>query len=142
VPRGALAGGLAALLAYAGPPGTDFAEHAFQQWLFAAHGFSLWNNLWYAGRYSFVTYSLLYYRLAALVGIRALAVLCAPVGVLAFDALVIGRRGGSPRWGSLGMAVVLPGFVLTAAFPFLLGFALALVALVAATRGRVRWFAG
>ncbi len=37
------------------------------------------------------------------------------------------------RWS---MGVVLPGFVLTAAFPFLLGLALALLALVAATRRR------
>jgi hypothetical protein len=68
-----LAAGLATALLYGGPPGTDFAEHAFQEWLYATHGFSLWNNLWYSGRYSFVTYSLLYYPLAALVGIRLLA---------------------------------------------------------------------
>jgi hypothetical protein len=132
----ALAAALAAVLVYIGPPGTDFAEHAFQAWLYTAHGFSLWSNLWYAGRYSFVTYSLLYYPLASLVGIRALAVVCVGVGALAFDELVVGRWGEAARGASLGMGVVLPAFVLTAAFPFLLGFALALLALVAATRRR------
>ena len=42
--------------------------------MFLRHGFILWDNFWYAGRYSFVTYSLLYYPLAAAFGIRALAV--------------------------------------------------------------------
>ena len=46
----------------------------YQRAVFLDHGFALWNNLWYAGRYSFVTYSLLYYPLAAAVGIRPLAV--------------------------------------------------------------------
>ena len=39
------------------------------------HGFTLWDNFWYAGRYAFVGYSVLYYPLAALLGIRLLAVL-------------------------------------------------------------------
>lgn len=133
----ALAIVLTAVLVYAGPPGTDFAEHAFQDWLYGAHGLSLWNNLWYSGRYSFVTYSVLYYPLASLVGIRALAVACAAVGVLAFDMLAVQRWGERARPASRGMAVVLPLFVLTGAFPFLLGLVLGLLALVAAT-GR-RW---
>src|SRR6266545_4043549 len=65
---------LASLLAWLGPPGADLAAHAYQRTLFLDHGFALWNNFWYAGRYSFVTYSLLYYPLAALLGIRLLAV--------------------------------------------------------------------
>jgi hypothetical protein len=63
------AGTLAALLVWLGPPGSDLAAHAYQRALFLQHGFSLWNNFWYAGRYSFVTYSVLYYPLAALFGI-------------------------------------------------------------------------
>ena len=71
----AVAGTIAALLAWLGPPGTDFAAHAYQRTLFLEHGFTFWNNFWYAGRYSFVTYSVLYYPLAALVGIGLLSVL-------------------------------------------------------------------
>ena len=132
---------LAAVLVYVGPPGTDFAEHAFQERLYAAHGLSPWNNLWYSGRYSFVTYSLLYYPLAGLVGIRALAVACAAVGVLAFDVLAVRRWGEPARRASLGMTLVLPSFVLTGAFPFLLGLVLGLLALVAATSRRWPAFA-
>src|SRR6478672_7708116 len=70
----AAAASVAAALAWLGPPGTDFAAHAYQRTLFLEHGFTLWNNYWYAGRYSFVTYSVFYYPLAALLGIRLLAV--------------------------------------------------------------------
>ena len=70
----ALAGSLAALIAWAGPPGTDFPAHVFQLHVYLQHGFALWTNYWYAGRYTFVGYSLIYYPLAALVGIRLLAV--------------------------------------------------------------------
>jgi hypothetical protein len=44
--------------------------HVFQLHLYLQHGFALWTNYWYAGRYTFVGYSLVYYPLAALVGIR------------------------------------------------------------------------
>src|SRR5437764_333233 len=66
---------LAALLVWLGPPGTDLAAHVYQRTLFLEHGFVLWNNFWYSGRYSFVTYSVLYYPLAAVLGIKLLAVL-------------------------------------------------------------------
>ena len=49
---------LTALIVWLAPPGTDFAAHAYQRSLFARHGFGIWDNGWYAGRYEFVTYSL------------------------------------------------------------------------------------
>jgi hypothetical protein len=136
-----LAALLAALLLYLGPPGTDFAAHAYQEALYAAHGFSLWNNLWYSGRYSFVTYSVLYYPVAKVVGIRVLAVVCAVVGVAAFRSLTNRRWGPAARWSNRSMAIVLPCFVLTAAFPFLLGATVGLLALIALDARRWRTFA-
>lgn len=132
-----LAATIAALLLGLGPSGTDTAAHVFQVQLYAAHGFSLWNNLWYSGRYSFVTYSLIYYPVAGVVGIRLLAALCVVVAVIAFDAIVRTRWGDQGRWASRSMAIVLPAIVLTGAFPFLLGLSLGAVALLAA--GRRRW---
>ena len=70
------------------------AAHAYQRALFLEHGFSLWNNYWYAGHYSFITYSLLYYPLAAVLGIRPLAVLTVTMGALLF-AVVTWREWGS-----------------------------------------------
>ena len=129
------AAGLAALLAWLGPPGTDLAAHAYQRNLFVQEGFELWNNFWYAGRYSFVTYSVLYYPLAAFFGIKLLAVATIATAALAF-AVVLGREWGpTARWSSRTFAVVWAGIVLSAAFPFALGAALALLALWALQAG-------
>jgi hypothetical protein len=134
----ALAAASASLLVWLGPPGADLAEHAYQRTLFLQHGFTLWNNFWYAGRYSFVTYSVLYYPVAALLGIRLLAVATVATAALAF-AIVVGRQWGpAVRWSSRTFAVVWAGIVLSAAFPFALGAALALLA-IWALQARRHW---
>jgi hypothetical protein len=125
----AAAGTLAALLVWLAPPGADLAAHAYQRTLFLDHGFALWNNFWYAGRYSFVTYSVLYYPLAALLGIRLLAVATVSTAALAFAVVVWREWGPSTRWSSRTFAVVWAGIVFSAAFPFALGAALALLAI-------------
>jgi hypothetical protein len=132
---------LSALLVWLGPPGGDFAAHAYQRALFIQHGFELWNNFWYAGRYSFVTYSLLYYPLAAVVGIRLLAVLTVAIATLAFTIVVLRQWGSSARWSSRTFAIVWAGIVLRATFPFALGAALALVAILVLQRRRLWLFA-
>jgi len=124
-----VAASFAALLAWAGPPGTDLAAHIYQRAVFLDHGFTFWNNFWYAGRYSFVTYSLIYYPLAAALGIRLLAVATVATATLAFVVLVWREWGPQARWSSRTFAVVWAGIVLSAAFPFALGAALALLAL-------------
>ena len=136
------AGAVAALLAWLGPPGTDLAAHVYQRTVYLHDGFTLWNNFWYAGRYSFVNYSLIYYPLAALLGIKLLAVATIALAALAFAAVVWHEWGPPTRWSSRTFAVVWAGIVVVAAFPFALGFALALLALWALqVRGRWR-FAG
>jgi hypothetical protein len=134
----AAAGALAALLVWLGPPGSDLAAHAYQRTLFLQHGFTLWNNFWYAGRYSFVTYSLLYYPLAAVLGIRLLAVATVATAAYAFAAVLWREWGPATRWSSRTFAVVWAGIVLSAAFPFALGIALALLSLWA-LQARAHW---
>lgn len=114
------------------------AAHAYQRALFLEHGFSLWNNYWYAGRYSFVTYSLLYYPLAAVVGIRLLAVVTVATAALAFAIVTWREWGPATRWSSRTFAVVWGGIVLAAAFPFALGAAFALLSLEA-LQARAQW---
>src|ERR671934_1262266 len=122
------AASLTAILLWAGPPGNDLAAHLYQRTLFLRHGFVLWNNFWYAGRYSFVTYSPLYYPLSAVLGIRVLALASIATAAAAF-AIVVGRQWGpAARWSGRTFAVVWAGTVLSAAFPFALGAALALLA--------------
>ncbi len=127
---------LAALLFWLGPPGNDLAAHVYQRTVFLQDGFQLWNNFWYGGRYSFVTYSVLYYPLAGLLGIKPLAVASIATAALAF-AVVVGRQWGPlARWSSRTFAVVWAGLVISAAFPFALGFALGLLALWALQAGK------
>src|SRR5436189_1776141 len=129
---------IAAILAWLGPPGSDLAAHAYQRTLFLEHGFTLWNNYWYAGRYSFVSYSVLYYPLAALLGIRLLAMATIALAALAFAVVLWREWGPTARWSSRTFAVVWAGIVLSAAFPFALGMALALLAIWALQAG-ARW---
>src|SRR5207249_11107024 len=101
----ATAASLAAVLLWAGPPGNDLAAHLYQRTLFIRHGFVLWNNFWYAGRYSFVTYSLLYYPLSALVGIKVLGLVSITAAALAFAVVVGLEWGAAARWSSRTFAV-------------------------------------
>ena len=133
-----LAATLGALLVWLGPPGTDFAAHVYQRTLFLRHGFVLWDDFWYAGRYSFVDYSLLYYPLAALLGIRVLAVATVSIAALGFAVIAAREWGPLARWSSRSFAVVWAGFVVSGACPFALGVALALLALWALQAGH-RW---
>jgi len=109
------AASLAALLLWLGPPGNDLAAHVYQRTVFLHHGFQLWNNFWYGGRYSFVTYSVLYYPLAAVFGIRALAVLSIGIAALAFAIVVCRQYGPLARWSSRTFAVVWSLLVISAA---------------------------
>ena len=86
---GVAAAPLTAPLLWLGPAGSDLAAHVYQRLFFIEHGFVLWNNFWYAGSYSFVSYSLLYYPLAALLGIQVLALASVSTAALAFARLVI-----------------------------------------------------
>jgi hypothetical protein len=126
-----LAGSLAAIFAWLGPPGNDLAAHVYLRWEFLQHGLVFWNNLWYSGRYSYITYSPLYYPLAGLVGIRLLAVITIAAAALAFSLLVTRQWGASARWASRSFAVLWAGIVFSGAFPFVLGAALGLFALLA-----------
>lgn len=137
----ALAGAGAAAVAWLGPPGADLAAHVYQRALFLQHGFELWNNYWYAGRYSFVTYSLIYYPVAAVVGIKALAVATAALAAGAFSSLVEDEWPTAGPWPARAFSAVAAASVVTGAFPYALGLACALLALRALRPLRVPTFA-
>jgi hypothetical protein len=137
----ALAASLASAFAWLGPPGTDLAAHVYQLDVFVRHGFELWTNYWYAGRYTFVGYSLIYYPLAAVAGIKLLAVLSAATATAAFTLTVRETWGEQTKWATRLFALVTAASVLTAAFPYGLGLAFTLLALHALGRGRIVWFA-
>jgi hypothetical protein len=128
-------------LLWLGPPGTDLAAHVYQRHLYLTHGFALWNNFWYAGRYSFVGYSLLYYPLAALLGIKLLGVLSVGAAAGAFTAVADREWGDAARRPAQVFAIVAALSVLSAAFPYMLGLAFALAALAVLQARRLGLFA-
>jgi hypothetical protein len=136
-----LAASLAAVLLWAAPPGIDWAAHTYQRTFLIQHGFAVWNNFWYAGRSSFVTYSLIYYPLAALLGIRVLALVSIATASLAFSMIVLREWGPVSRLSSRSFAVLWAGLVLSAAFPFALAVSFALLAIWALREGRRGRFA-
>jgi hypothetical protein len=135
-----LAATAAALLVWLAPPGGDLAAHEYQRSLFLVHGFTLWDNFWYAGRYAFVGYSVLYYPLAAVLGIRLLGAFTVALAAGAFALLLEREWGRAARWASRSFALIWPGVVLAGEFPLALGVALALFCLLALQSGR-RWTA-
>jgi hypothetical protein len=122
---GTLAGAIGAALLWLGPPGADTAAHVYQLHLFRTEGFVTWDNYWYSGRHVFITYSWLYYPLAALVGIKLLAALSLAVATAAFARLVEWRPA------TVTFALVWGLYALSGAYPFMLGVAFALCALLA-----------
>ena len=136
-----VAASLASILVWQGPPGVDLAAHVYQRSFLIQHGFVLWNNFWYAGRYTFVTYSVLYYPLAAVLGIKVLAVATIAAAALAFTLVALRQWGDSARLSSRTFAVLWAGIVLSAAFPFALAAAFGLLSLWALQSGRRGRFA-
>jgi hypothetical protein len=132
----ALACAVATVLAVVGPPGVDSAAHRYQTYLFSSEGWRFWNNYWYAGRYELVNYSLLYYPLAARLGVLAVAVLSVAAGAGLFTALVVRQWGRAAVWPARLFAVSSAALLVAGQYPFALGAALALAALVCAQRSR------
>ena len=137
----AVAATLAAFLLWATPPGIDWAAHAYQRTFLLQHGFELWNNFWYAGRYSFVTYSLIYYPLAALLGIKVLALASIASAAMVFSIVLYREWGSDSRVSSRSFAVLWVGIIGAAAFPFALAVSFALLSIWALQEGRRGRFA-
>ena len=132
-----LAAGVTLLLGLLMVPGIDAPAHLFQTWLYRHGGFDVWNNYWYAGRYEFVNYSMLYYPLAAHLGQLGVLVPCS--AVLGGSFAVVCRRewGDAARGPSITFAVTAPFIMMIGGtYPFLAGIAASLAALLLLQRGR------
>jgi hypothetical protein len=133
----ALAAALAAALYWLGPPGVDEPAHVYSVWWYRGHGFAWWSNDWYSGRYAWVTYSILFDPIAALVGIGPLTVAAAAILAGAAAAACAERYGVWIATGPCLLLAVTVTFntVVSGAYPFLSGAAGAALALLAAERG-------
>jgi hypothetical protein len=136
---GLIAGLLTLTVMLFGPPGGDDAAHLYLTQAWRDHGWQLWDNFWYSGRYAQVNYSLLFYPLAALIGL-AVAVALAVAGAAAAFAALVRRRWPAVATGpAVAFALLLPLGAVAGTYPFLLGLALALGALAALAYGRTGW---
>jgi hypothetical protein len=120
------------------PPTSDMAAHSYRAWLFDHEGFAVWNAQWYGGHYV-PGYSLLFPPLAGALGafgavVAAGLAACVALWTLARD---VSRSTWAP-WLAVsgGLTNLLIG-----RGPFVLGVALAALALLLWARGRRNWAA-
>jgi hypothetical protein len=130
-----VAGALALTAAVAGWRGGDVPAYIYRIGLFHRDGLTLWDSQWYGGHWT-LSYSTIFAPVAGLLGIQVTQVLSAAGAAWAFDRLAIGHFGTIAKVGSLLFAVGTLAQVAIGQLPFLLGEALALGALWAATRRR------
>lgn len=126
-----VAGAVALILIAVAPRGEDAAAHLYQTQIWREHGWRFWDNNWYAGRYSQINYSLLYYPLAAVLGTWTVVVSSVAASAAAFSRLVRDRWPNEATWPSISFTLLAPLPVLTGTYPFILGLALALATLAA-----------
>jgi hypothetical protein len=125
----ALAGALALGVVLAGPAGPDAPAHLYEIAAYRARGFHVWDNLWYGGRYAEVGYSLIFAPAAAALGLAALMTASAAAAAGAFADLAR-RRWGRRSWpAAAAFAVLAPGSIVSAQWPFMLGTGFGMAAL-------------
>ena len=133
------AAGVAAALALAlllfGPSGRDAAAHLYMVHAWRDHGWQLWDNFWYSGRYAQVNYSLLFYPLAVLLRPSTVVVGATAAAAGCFAALLRHRWPALALGPALAFALLVPLAVASGAYPFLLGFAAALATVFALDAG-------
>jgi hypothetical protein len=131
-----VAGLVGLVIGLAGLGGVDDAAHRYQTGVFSVDGWTAWDNYWYAGRYGVVNYSMLFYPLAAVLGVVTVAVLAVTASSGLFAVIVMHQWGRPARWSALLFAISAPGLLAAGQYPFALGTAFSLLALLAAQRGR------
>ena len=130
-----LAGVLAVLWLVLYPHTPDLAAQVYRVGLFEKLGFIVWDERWYAGHH-IPGYSLLFPPLGDLLGLRALAALCAVCSTILFGALTEADFGTGARWGTLAFAVAAVGDIWLGRLSFALGVTIALAAGLSLRRGQ------
>ncbi|MDP9074127.1 MAG: hypothetical protein M3N98_08125, partial [Actinomycetota bacterium] len=97
--------------------------------------FTPWDAEWFGGHYT-LGYSVLFAPLASMVGVGVLAIACATVSAWAFARLIRGHFGRHSWLGPVWFAVGMAAPVAIGQMAYLLGAALALVALLALSAKR------
>ncbi len=136
VPRtSALAAACSLVWLLVDPRTPDLAGALYRVELFKRFGFAIWDEHWYAG-HLLPGYSLLFTPLAALVGLRALAVISAVASAALFERLVLRAYGSRARWGAAWFSLAAVADIWIGRLAFALGVTLALGAVLALANAR------
>jgi hypothetical protein len=130
-----LAGVAATLLVLIGPAGGDVPAHLYRT-LLVRENVYLWDNLWFAGQYPLVSYSLLYYPVAAVTGNLALVIGSVIASAVLFERICSREWGEAAVWPSRAFAVLAAGPLFTGTYSYAAGFATLLATLAALQSGR------
>jgi hypothetical protein len=117
------------------PSPADLAAQAFRADLFSAHGYLIWNDLWYSG-HSLLGYSILYPPLGALLGPRAVGAIAALAAAAAFAALARRRYGDRARLAIWWFGAATATNLVSGRITFALGLAFGLGTILALERRR------
>jgi hypothetical protein len=131
-----IAGMAAALLVTVGPAGGDVPAHLYRT-LLVRENVYLWDNLWFAGQYPLVSYSLLYYPVAAVVGNVTLVVTSVIFSAVLFERICSREWGAAAVWPSRAFAILAAGPLFTGTYSYAAGVATVLATLAALQSARI-----
>jgi len=117
------------------PPSPDLAAQVYRAHLFAADGFSLWDNNWYGGHY-LPDYSLLFPPLAALVGLQRVGVASVAISTLVFRRLAKAHFGERASLATVLFALGACGDLFIGRLTFALGVTFGMASVLAIVQGR------
>ncbi len=138
-PLAALAAASASLLTWLAvdPRTPDLAAAVYRHDLFTAEGFTVWDNNWYAGHH-IPGYSLVFEPLAAIAGLRGLAVLAVLASSVLFACLARWRFApGAAVAASVAFAIAASGDAWIGRLTFAVGVSFGLAAVLAIVHRRV-----
>ncbi len=118
------------------PRTPDLAAQVYRVGLFQQQGFAIWDLHWYGG-HALPGYSLLFPPLAALMGIRVVAVLAVLATTLLGERLLVTIYGEAGRSAAVWLAVAAVADLWIGRLTFAVGVAFAVSCLLAFVRGRV-----
>lgn len=133
------AGALATVYVIVFPPSLDLAAHLLRAKLFAAEGFGIWSNWWYAGHHV-PGYSVLFPPAAAAIGPQLTAAIAATATAAVFEPIVWRRYGPDAWLGALWFGLATATDLFTGRFTFAFGL-LPAVACALALQRRRHWLA-
>jgi hypothetical protein len=118
-----------AVMHLVGLPGVDIAAHTYKTGLVAQGQSLVWDDLWYGGSYGVVSYGVVFYLLARLVGATTIVVLSAGLLPLLFHLYVRRAWRATSLLPAVALAVVVVIYLLNGQDPFLLAMALTMAGL-------------